>query len=74
MADAGQSETSTFDIKKKADIVTSILVGDALNIFRRYQVITMKTSMKKGSDAKKRRKRLKKFIPKELTVIGMWRL
>ena len=64
MANAGQSDSSTFDIKKKADIVTSILVGDALNIFRRYQVITMKTSMKIGSDAKKRRKRLSKNVSK----------
>jgi tetratricopeptide (TPR) repeat protein len=64
MADAGQIDTSTFDIKKKANIVTSILVGDALNIFRRYQVITMKTSMKIGSDSKKRRKRLSKGVSK----------
>ena len=46
-ADANREDTSTIDVKQKSDLVTSILVDDSLNIFRRYQVITKKKSIEK---------------------------
>lgn len=52
----------TLSMEKRAEIITSILVDDELNIFRRYQVITLKTSTSKmigGKNAnRKSRKRL----------------
>ena len=56
-------EAST-SIEKRADIITTILVDDGLNIFRRYQVITIKESTKIGSGTKKSRKRLNKGATK----------
>ena len=62
LADANREDASTIDAKHKSDLVTSILVDDSLNIFRRYQVITKKKSIKIGSDNEKHRKRLNKVL------------
>lgn len=47
------------DIERRAGVIASILIESDLNIFRCYQVITVKTSSKIASDENKRsRKRL----------------
>ena len=64
MPEVEKMDGVTTSVEKRADVVTSILVDDVLNIFRRYQVITMKTSTKIGSNTKKSRKRLSKGAAK----------
>ncbi|KAL7554545.1 hypothetical protein ACHAWF_018004, partial [Thalassiosira exigua] len=54
-------ESITTSEEKRADVVTSILTDDVLNIFRRYQVITPKTQTKiSGNDSTRGRQRLPK--------------
>jgi len=60
------SSTRETDINRRAGVVTSILIESDLNIFRRYQVITTKTSSKITTDEnEKSRKRLNKGSAKQ---------
>ena len=49
---------SSHVVIKKTEIVIKVLVDDNLNIFRRYQVVTMNTSSLQHNRKKKRRKQL----------------
>lgn len=64
-------DESNSNMERKAGLVASVLVEDTLNIFRRYQVITTKTSTKitSGSKQPKSRKRLNKGGAKNLNEL-----
>ena len=60
------NSTSETDVDRRAGVVTSILIESDLNIFRRYQVMTVKTSSKITADENERsRKRLSKNSAKQ---------
>lgn len=60
------SSTKEADVDRRAGVVTSILIESDLNIFRRYQVITVKTSSKiTAVENERSRKRLSKNSSKQ---------